>query len=126
MVHAFNRHRGAHGQVIGIAIIIAVMALSALRYAMPPAMSPDLRVTPAEFNHPLGAQQLILMGERIDINTASERDLQALYRVGPVLAARIIEERDFDGPFHSVDDLKRVRGIGKRIVERNRVFMKVE
>jgi len=45
---------------------------------------------------------------RIDINGASTRLLETLPGVGPVTAGRIIEAR----PFHSVDDLLRVRGIG--------------
>lgn len=46
---------------------------------------------------------------RIDLNSASLRLLETLPGVGPVTAARIVEAR----PFHSVDDLLRVRGIGE-------------
>jgi DNA uptake protein ComE-like DNA-binding protein len=43
----------------------------------------------------------------IDINSATEQELRQLPGIGATLAPRIIEAR----PFHSVDDLKRVRGI---------------
>lgn len=49
----------------------------------------------------------------IDINRASSAELQQLYRVGPILAQRIIEEREADGAFKSLDDLgERVKGVG--------------
>ena len=47
---------------------------------------------------------------RIDINTATEKELRSVPGVGPVMAARIIAAR----PFHSADDLKRVSGIGDK------------
>ncbi len=50
----------------------------------------------------------------IAVNEASARELQALPRVGPVLAARIVEWRQANGPFQSVQDLERVPGIGAR------------
>jgi competence protein ComEA len=45
---------------------------------------------------------------RVDLNVASERLLGTLPGVGPVTAARIVAAR----PFHDVDDLLRVPGIG--------------
>ena len=54
----------------------------------------------------------------IAINEASARELQALPRVGPVLAARIVAWRQEHGPFRSLADLKRVQGIGARTAER--------
>lgn len=55
-------------------------------------------------------------GATIDINTANADALQLLPRVGPVLAARIIEGR----PYDSVDALVRVRGVGPATLERLR------
>ncbi len=54
----------------------------------------------------------------IAINHASARELQALPRVGPVLAARIVAHRDAHGPFHDARDLERVPGIGPRTAAR--------
>jgi competence protein ComEA len=58
----------------------------------------------------------------IDINRASEQELQQLPGIGPTLARRIIEAR----PFRSVDDLRRVRGIGARTLDKLRPFVTVE
>ncbi|MHC4879381.1 MAG: ComEA family DNA-binding protein [Planctomycetota bacterium] len=65
------------------------------------------------------------IGYRIDLNTAAWLELSQLEGVGPVLAKRIVRERDRNGPFTSVDDLQRVTGIGPRTVERNRPWMQV-
>lgn len=54
----------------------------------------------------------------IAINRASARELQALPRVGPVLAARIVAYRDAHGPFHDARDLEGVPGIGPRTAAR--------
>ena len=50
---------------------------------------------------------------RVDINRATEDELRALPGVGSALAARIVEIRRRDGPFASLDDLGRVRGLGR-------------
>ena len=53
----------------------------------------------------------------IDINTASEAELDKLPGVGPAKAKAIVEDRQKNGPFKSVDDVKRVKGIGDKTYE---------
>jgi competence protein ComEA len=48
----------------------------------------------------------------VNINSASATELESLPGIGEVLAATIIEYRDTNGPFASVDDLMDVSGIG--------------
>jgi competence ComEA-like helix-hairpin-helix protein len=55
------------------------------------------------------AKEKIQLG-RIDINTATEKELKMIPGVGPVMASRIIAAR----PFRSADDLKKVNGIGDK------------
>lgn len=52
----------------------------------------------------------------VNINTASESELQSLSGIGPVLAARILAHRDANGPFSAVDDLQAVAGIGPALM----------
>ena len=54
--------------------------------------------------------------DRVDVNTASVEELQQLPGIGPSKAKAIVEEREKNGPFASVDDLDRVRGIGASII----------
>ncbi|CAM3989886.1 helix-hairpin-helix domain-containing protein [Helcobacillus massiliensis] len=57
---------------------------------------------------------------RININTATAQELQELPGVGPSIAQRIIEFRDANGPFPSVDSLTEVSGIGPATLEKLR------
>lgn len=50
---------------------------------------------------------------KVDINTATVDQLQ-LNGVGPALAQRIVADRQANGPFKTVEDLKRVSGIGDK------------
>lgn len=54
---------------------------------------------------------------KVNINTATAAELDALPGIGPVLAERIVRSRSEEGPFNSVDDLKRVRGIGDSLLK---------
>ncbi len=56
----------------------------------------------------------------IDLNQATVADLEALPGIGPKLAQRVIAHRDERGPFHSVDDLRQVSGIGRKKFDRLR------
>ena len=50
---------------------------------------------------------------KIHINTADEKKLDELPGVGPIMAKRIVEYRNEHGPFESVEDLAKIRGIGE-------------
>lgn len=56
-------------------------------------------------------------GALININTASESELEAINGVGPVTAAAIVQYRTEHGPFETVDDLMDVSGIGPATLE---------
>lgn len=49
---------------------------------------------------------------RINLNTASKEELDTLPGVGAVLAERIIQYREKNGPFQRPEDLKKVPGFG--------------
>lgn len=52
-------------------------------------------------------------GRMIDLNRASTAELETLPGVGPATASAIVEHRERNGPFVSVEDLLAVRGIGE-------------
>ncbi|HEY5991600.1 MAG TPA: helix-hairpin-helix domain-containing protein [Candidatus Udaeobacter sp.] len=84
----------------------------------PPARSPSFSPTPPRAptapggtpkpnrSHPKEKTPL----GKIDINTATEKELTTVPGIGHVMAARIMAAR----PFRSADDLKRVSGIGDK------------
>ena len=57
----------------------------------------------------------------LDLNTATERELQSIKGIGPVLAKRIIAGR----PYKTVDDLLKVKGIGPKRLEKFRSYFVV-
>ncbi len=63
-------------------------------------------------------------GTKIDINRATVEELQMLEGIGPVTAAKIVEERK-KGRFDKPDDLRRVNGIGPKKMEKIRPFVAV-
>ena len=73
----------------------------------PPAV--DDQKSPRKERTPLG---------KIDINTATEKELTTVPGIGHVMAGRIIAAR----PFRSADDLKRVSGIGDKKYARIRPY----
>ncbi len=56
--------------------------------------------------------------DRVPINTADEKALEALPGIGPVMAKRIVDYRNQHGAFQDAADLKRVRGIGDATYEK--------
>ena len=61
----------------------------------------------------------------MDLNTASEQELQSLPGIGPVMAGRIAAHREANGPFAAVDDVEEVPGIGPKTMESIRPLVTV-
>jgi comEA protein len=57
---------------------------------------------------------------KVSINRGTITDLQTLPGIGPSYAQRIIEYREANGPFSSIDDLDLVQGIGPATIEKLR------
>lgn len=52
----------------------------------------------------------------VNINTASVAELDAVKGITPKKAAAIVEYREQNGPFKSLDELKKVKGFGDKSV----------
>ena len=57
---------------------------------------------------------------RVNINTATKEELEALPAIGPAIAQRIIDDRTANGPYKQIEDLARVRGISAHTVDQLR------
>jgi len=62
----------------------------------------------------------------INLNTATQAELETLPRIGPALAAEIIAYREANGGFTSIADLDNVAGIGAATLEGLRPLVTVE
>lgn len=60
------------------------------------------------------------VARQVDLNHATVSDLEALPGIGPKLAQRVIEHRVAKGPFMKVEDLRQVKGIGRKKFDRLR------
>ena len=73
----------------------------------------------------LALMPLVGFAAEININSADLASLQQLQGVGPAKAQAIVDYREANGPFTTVDDLSAVSGIGPRTVELNRERIRV-
>ena len=77
--------------------------------------------------------QLIYVGQetgpsadtRVNLNTATLTDLEALPGVGPVMAQRILQWRTTNNRFSSVEELQEIDGIGPKLFSRLRELVRV-
>ena len=72
---------------------------------------------------PVAATAAVWPDMRLDVNTAPATEFNALPGIGPRLAERLAADREANGPFESVEDLARVRGIGPKLVQRIRPYV---
>jgi competence protein ComEA len=124
-------HRAANGPFRSLAEVDAipgvgetVLAGIAPHVNLPPGPPPEARAAApratqaAASRRPGTSPSAAGAGAPLDLNTATAEELQRLPGVGPVLAARIVEWRQANGRFRTVDDLEQVSGIGARTLAR--------
>jgi competence ComEA-like helix-hairpin-helix protein len=114
------------GALVAVALwrLYGPRGIAALRPAPPDEAPPAPEPVVAAVAPPWFGDQG-MMDSRVDVNLAGVEELVALPGVGPVSAQRIVDERSTGGPFSSVEDLVRVRGLGpakvRVLAERARV-----
>jgi competence protein ComEA len=60
------------------------------------------------------------VGKLVNVNQATVDQLTTINGIGPVMAKRIVEFREKNGPFKKMEDLLAVQGIGEKKLERLR------
>ena len=71
-----------------------------------------------EYNSGNKSQEMTTTSDKININTADSSSLQEIPGVGPATADKIIQYRDANGRFHSIEDIRNVSGIGDKTFEK--------
>ncbi len=63
----------------------------------------------------------------VDVNTADASTLaKELQGIGKAKAEAIVSYREKNGPYKSADDLAKVKGLGKKLVDQNKANLKFE
>ena len=68
----------------------------------------------------LGLPAAVLADGEVDINTADKETLMTLSGVGESFAQKIINYRERNGGFKTVQELTNIRGIGQALVDKNK------
>ena len=114
---------------ISLAFLVLAALAGALWLLVSPAASPGVEINlpgsgdgaigPVSGPGPSGeAPAALPSGEaRVNINTATADELTVLPGIGEVLAARIVDHREQNGPFERLDQLMAVSGIGPKTYE---------
>ena len=71
-----------------------------------------------EYNSGNKSQEMTTTSDKININTADSSSLQEIPGVGPATADKIIQYRDANGRFQSIEDIRNVSGIGDKTFEK--------
>ncbi|MDP1662263.1 MAG: helix-hairpin-helix domain-containing protein [Phycisphaerales bacterium] len=109
--------------VLGSVAIIAVTWVILTNRTQPLIVpSTDRPAASADAEQP----QAPTIGSLLDLNSATAAQLEHLPGIGPALAARIIADRTQHGPYATVEQLDRVRGIGPKTVEKLRPHITVK
>ena len=98
------------GKIYRLLFLLSILFLCFFAFA--PQGSSELKELPVEFSAPT------VIVRDVDINNADAEALCTLPGVGPVIAQRIIERREELGGFSCIEELRTVRGIGEKTMEK--------
>lgn len=69
----------------------------------------------------------VVLAGPVNVNTADAKTIaKELDGIGLAKAEAIVDYRKANGPFKGADDLARVKGVGKKTVERNRANLRFD
>lgn len=78
------------------------------------------------YNKKLQVKDFASMPLLVNINTAAADELDKLPGIGKIIADRIVSVRDTNGLYKTVDDLKKVKGITAKKLEKMRKYITTE
>jgi competence protein ComEA len=100
---------------IGVQIALGFIIMASLFFLLgrwsQAGSSPHFETTAAAIERP---------GPALDLNRATKAELRLIPGLGDALAQRVVDHRERSGPFRSVDELRKVAGIGPKTLDRLR------
>jgi competence protein ComEA len=88
------------------------IALALVTIAALPSAAQDK--APARSPRPASARAAAAPTAPVNLNTATQAQLESLPGIGPKAAQRILEYRQKNGPFKKIEDLMNVKGVGEK------------
>lgn len=76
-------------------------------------------------NGEFAGSYLLLDGQKIDLNQASQTDLKQIPRISKRTVKAILEKRKRVGRFKGYDEVDKVKGVGKKTLERLKQYTKI-
>ena len=121
----------SRGQQVIVLLIIFGMTLLYFNSIVQPTISYKQLSQPATDHRPLttanlSGAKLLTLNKKININTASASDLEAIRGIGPKTAEKIVEYRQEHGRFKRVEDIMKVNGIKEKGLEKIKIYLTVE
>ncbi len=98
-------------------INVVMIILLALAIAMPATFSVAATKQPAK--------QTQIQQEKINVNTATADSLSTVPGIGPKKADRILDYRNKNGKFSSIEGLLEVKGIGEKSLKKMRPYLTI-
>ena len=84
---------------MSLSMLVMVLGLATLGFAQSTAPAADTKATKSSV---------------VNLNTATQTELESLPGIGSKVAARIVEYRQKKGPFKKIEELMNVQGIGEK------------
>ena len=109
-----SKHRRiTNAEKLLLLMTVGFLALLLVQYTFLPADVEDgYTVTPQLQTEPVPVEESF-----VNVNTATEEELDELEGIGPVLAGAIVKYRQEHGPFRTMEELLEVDGIGEKTLE---------
>lgn len=101
----------------------AIVLLAGLVLVAPLVTAP---VTAATITRMETVSASVTVGDSVNINTATVKELMTLNGIGRKVAEKIVEYRDAHGPFRKPEEIRKVQGVGPGLWEKNRARIVVK
>lgn len=118
---------GMFAMTLGVVWWIGMQVPQTVQRSARPQQAPLAQSNGPDIQSSVGgvSQGAAQIAQLVDLNRATAEDFEQLPGVGPVLARRVVAYRESRGGFHAIEELRGVKGIGQKKLERLRRLVRV-